>query len=1834
MNNKILRKAETYRKTHTKKQWLYRVLSVLAAGAVFCTTYALILPAITMEKDPTCGFTEHEHTSECYAEYTAEKTFSCLSDLHKHEESCFDSEGNILCGYSDYVVHTHNEFCFDESGGLICELPEIAEHIHNEECFAVHGDETEDHVHTEKCYIRQKGELLCGIEESDGHTHDEKCNGVISKTLVCEKEESEAHEHTDGCYETIITDHLLCGLEESKGHSHTESCFNESGDLICGLEESEGHFHSDECYEQTQHLVCELSEEGHIHDENCYEIVTGNICGMEESEGHIHNDDCYEWTETLICEAETEDAILTEDTEPEAICGFDEIILHEHTEECFDAEGNLICGQIQVLEHIHSEECFAAHEPELICGLEEHTHDEILCYIDTEADIENADDWEATLPTELSGDWASDLISVAQSQLDYTESETNVLVDAKGEVSHYSRYGAWYGRPYAEWNQIFLSFCLSYAGIPEEAIPQTDDTEDFISAASEMGILQDSDYSAQVGDIAILCDEYGINTVGIVTDFVTDENDAAVPVLISGDVDGAVVEDERADEYVVSYVSLAEAYNVYYGIADEEVPEDDTQNDTSETENEEVNVSEDAEINRNVSVVMSCESVNDETWIVLEAVFDGIDPSSYLWQWQTSYDGISDWMDIADAADVVYSFPASDENLAMYYRIYGTKYDDTLAAEPAVVMFSMRAIEEAAAEDETDADAQDYVVSDAVTPVALAEGDEVVNVGDYTVTLVLGGGTYTDTPKVDGNTLVSLPTPVLEGYIFDGWYLDEADNNRVIPPLEVTEDTIIYAKWIIYDKSSYYINFWNEDGTVVHVTGVYNYDTPVTEVNETTNESLIIPGHMIEGWYTEKNPGESSEKFTFNRTAGEVFNGSDTNVLNLYARYKLSVVVSFTSNGGTAIPSQTIIQDGTADEPTSPTRTGYNFNGWSTSEDTYEAFDFDTTIDENLTLYAFWTPKMVPVTLVYMYENADDDGYTYAGETQTVYAPTGSEIFVDEADTITMTTAHPVKYTLGEETLHAAATENGDSVATVPEVRDNYFDYTSSERKTVQGNGETVIQVLYNRVRVTLTFDSKNLYNNDTTLTGWTSLTEEQRTALKTKYNAIYEKANGNGFTYTFTAKYGQTITDVYPQVSWVTNGTGVNDGNAFQGWETPSSTQVSTIFNMVSSLFQENNDPTQNIEISSDGKLVAKHTLNAQQAVHYHYLLIYARTTLPGEVADFTYNGNDYTIYLEACQRTGANSNRGFDYKTIDGCTAIEGSPSVYQPYNNNDMNDRTMTRNQRTISLTDNNSQNVDTMREFFTSLFPGQTSDNPYCQILLYDRDTLTLTLNLNDDTNGTQNADYLYGDWIYNDNTDLLKTVEASIETGTIAKDGYLFAGWYTTPNFLDGTQFELTEETRIYANTILYAKWDPTQYSAEFYLYDEAGETPHRTQGFAENGYLTDWSVPTELQGTFLGWQWNGNLFNFNDAVGQANVDENGVMKLYALWNAENCKVSYLPGEGGDNTTQEKFLDKEFVINTSMVQLAGPNNLWDNNVPTTAELIFVGWLAPDGRIYQPGKFVRVTRPWMQFEAQWTTDAVKLIYDGNGHTNEAGNVTETWARNSNVTVWDNMDENYEGTVLTETAHFVKDGYEFIGWNTKADGTGDSYEPGSMITLSASETTLYAQWRPTDYTLTIEKYYNAANDSSTKIPLADAEFKLYSIDGTTETQIGATLPSGSEGTVIVSPKLQIGTLYKLIETKAPDGFILLTDPIYFRLTTDGKLEFCDANGNSITTPDYVGGTYNGTNPDNRLVTISVMNKAGYELPETGGIGTLPYTLGGLMIVGASGILFMYKTRRKQRG
>ena len=443
-----MQEADKYIKSRQRKRQWYRVVTCLAAVVVFCTVYALILPAITMEQEGQCEIPEHTHDISCYMQVTSipRRVLTCskeMLNIHEHTDACYNEKGEPVCGYADFVVHVHDASCYDENGNLWCPLPQIRTHTHNERCFPADTAGTAaEHVHTEECFILTRGALIC-TETGGG------------------------------------------------GHTHGDSCYTETASLVCAIPESDAHQHGEGCYATVRELTCTLPE----------------------TQGHEHTDSCYAWEKTLTCGQAAEPADGETPAEPKPICGGKEIILHKHTEECFD-HGTLICGKTQVLEHVHNADCFTTIEepvdtetltcelPEseghqhsalcygtwiLLCTQEEHTHSPI-CYADPTADLETAEVWEKTIANaRLTGEWRQDVLAIAQTQLGYTESRKNFIIDEEDGTKQkgYTRYGAWYGSPYSDWCAIYVSFCLHYAGVPEEKFPMSSGCESWIETLSQ-----------------------------------------------------------------------------------------------------------------------------------------------------------------------------------------------------------------------------------------------------------------------------------------------------------------------------------------------------------------------------------------------------------------------------------------------------------------------------------------------------------------------------------------------------------------------------------------------------------------------------------------------------------------------------------------------------------------------------------------------------------------------------------------------------------------------------------------------------------------------------------------------------------------------------------------------------------------------------------------------------------------------------------------------------------------------------------------------------------------------------------------------------------------------------------------------------------------------------------------------------------------------------------------------------------------------------------------------------------------------------------------------------
>lgn len=233
----------------------------------------------------------------------------------------------------------------------------------------------------------------------------------------------------------------------------------------------------------------------------------------------------------------------------DAFCGITE---HVHSEECM--QSGVICGYSDEDEiHLHADECY---ESEYICGLEEHIHIK-SCYSDNEADVETAMDWEATMSAAaLSGEPHADLVAVAETQLGYTESTLNFTLDENGERRGYTRYGEWYGAPYAKWSAMFVSFCLNYAGISGEEAPYNSGAHTMLEAWNTNGLyFEASSYSPISGDVvfADLDFDGSCDTLGVISEVSAD----TLAVIYGGDTAVKKVEFSFTDQSILGYGSIS-----------------------------------------------------------------------------------------------------------------------------------------------------------------------------------------------------------------------------------------------------------------------------------------------------------------------------------------------------------------------------------------------------------------------------------------------------------------------------------------------------------------------------------------------------------------------------------------------------------------------------------------------------------------------------------------------------------------------------------------------------------------------------------------------------------------------------------------------------------------------------------------------------------------------------------------------------------------------------------------------------------------------------------------------------------------------------------------------------------------------------------------------------------------------------------------------------------------------------------------------------------------------------------------------------------------------------
>ena len=214
------------------------------------------------------------------------------------------------------------------------------------------------------------------------------------------------------------------------------------------------------------------------------------------------------------------------------------------------------------------------------------------------------------------------------------------------------------------------------------------------------------------------------------------------------------------------------------------------------------------------------------------------------------------------------------------------------------------------------------------------------NVKTFKITFNTNGGNTIGDITVEYNTKPDLPSPTKDGYQFDGWYKEEALENKFTRENIVDSDLNLFAKWkkntaVIYCTVKFEVN----GGSAVD-------DLEVLKDTTIRLPLTVKASSILEGWYMEN---EFTNIFTTNTIVDKD--------ITLYAKWKEATqaefyTVKFDSDNGTDVIEELVEKDHYAIRPNNPTKDGYSFVNWV--DDSNTPFNFNTRINSNINLKAHY----------------------------------------------------------------------------------------------------------------------------------------------------------------------------------------------------------------------------------------------------------------------------------------------------------------------------------------------------------------------------------------------------------------------------------------------------------------------------------------------------------------------------------------------------------------------------------------------------------------------------------------------------------------------------------------------------------------------------------------------------------------------------------------------------------------------------------------------------------------------------------------------------------------
>lgn len=279
----------------------------------------------------------------------------------------------------------------------------------------------------------------------------------------------------------------------------------------------------------------------------------------------------------------------------------------------------------------------------------------------------------------------------------------------------------------------------------------------------------------------------------------------------------------------------------------------------------------------------------------------------------------------------------------------------------------------------------------------------------------------------------------------------------------------------------------------------------------------------------------------------------------------------------------------------------------------------------------------------------------------------------------------------------------------------------------------------------------------------------------------------------------------------------------------------------------------------------------------------------------------------------------------------------------------------------------------------------------------------------------------------------------------------------------------------------------------------------------------------------------------------------------------------------------------------------------NSEPTRSGYTFLGWSKSSTATvatYHAGDTVGVTYDDLTLYAVWQKNPVtySLSFNANGGSGAPGALTGTTTGSS-----------YTFTIPSDTPY--RSGYTFLGWSTSNTATTATYKSGDTFTASSTSNTLYAVWKLTEYTSTLN--FSASGAENIPAPLtftgtstSDHEFTIpstvptktgYVFIGWSETNGSTTAQYSAGGKVSVGYDSS-KTLYAVWQaatldiTSLPSLSVIVNQPWTYNVTTNisgctvtiSGADWLTVSGTTISGTPTTAGTYH--------ITVTVSKDGGY--------------------------------------